>query len=93
MDVTGNPNIPLLVFAVCQAAGGAMLTIVPVIQRLSRDTTRDRKLSNIRLIMEDNGKSLLGTLKSKEPEICIENGMLSVSKLSPTRSLSGNIKV
>ena len=52
MDVTGNPNIPLFVFAVCQTLGGAMLTLVPLVQRLSRDTQRDRKQSNIRLVEE-----------------------------------------
>ena len=95
--MTGNPNIPLLVFAICQSVGGAMLTMVPFVQKLSRDTTRGRKMSNIRLIEEDRKSMLVRhcsaeTFKPKEPTMCVENGRLAVPKLSPSRSLSGSIK-
>ena len=86
MDVTGNPNIPLFVFAVCQTLGGAILILVPLVQRLSRNTQRDRKQSNIRLVEE--AKKMIENEKVKEVPTCIENGRLSVPK-SPTKGISG----
>ena len=87
IDVTGIPNIPLFVFAVCQTLGGAMLTLDPFVQRLSRD----RKQQNNTRVVEE-ARKMIENEKAKESSMCIENGRLSVPK-SPIRGINGNHKL
>ena len=69
-----------------------MLTLVPLVQRLSRDSSRDRKQqSNIRVVEEAKTK-MIENEKAKESPMCIENGRLSVPK-SPIRGVSGAHKL
>ena len=68
-----------------------MLTLVPFVQRLSRDSSRDRKQqSNIRVVEE--AKKMIENEKAKESPVCIENGRLAVPK-SPIRGINGAHKL
>ena len=70
-----------------------MLTLVPFVQRLSRDSSRDRKpqQSNI-WVVEEARKKMIENEKAKESPMCIENGRLSVPK-SPIRGVNGAHKL
>ena len=69
-----------------------MLTLVPFVQRLSRDSSRDRKQQSHIRVVEEAKKMMIENEKAKESPMCIENGRLSVPK-SPIRGVNGNHKL